>query len=372
MRVLMLLSNAFRPDARVYKEARTLLKAGFEVSIIAWDREQRFPEKEEVDGIKVIRTGPKARGKRYFIMDIRKFWKSAYKLAENMDFDVIHAHDFDTLPLGVRLKKRKGAKLVFDAHEVYWEMIQIDVPSFISKIVQMLETHYLRYVDRVIVVNEYQKRFYGKKVGDRITIIMNTRDPVPVSEGEIRKIRTKLGIEGYLSLIYIGALEEKRFIKELADFADTVDGVKVIIGGYGNCESYVRDMAERKKNLIYLGYVHPETAVPYMMAADVIVAMYKEVQSGRLATKFFDAVSAGKPLIASDNGELTAKFVKKYYLGVVVKYDMASFRKAVETLKKEPDEIGRMGDNATRLRKIYSWKAMEKRLIEMYTALTSP
>ena len=372
MKVLMLLSNAFRPDPRVYKEARTLLKAGFEVSIIAWDREQIYPEKEDIDGIKVIRTGPKARGKRYFIMDVRKFWKNAYEIAENMNFDVIHAHDFDTLPLSVRLKRRRSAKLVFDAHETYSEMIQIDVPLFISKIVQMFEDHYLRYVDWVIGVNEYQKRFYGKRVGNRITVIMNAKDPVNVSKEEIGNIRTKLGIEGYLALIYIGALEEKRFIKELADFADTAEGVKVIIGGWGNCESYVKDMAKRKKNLIYLGYVHPDMAVPYMMAADIIVAMYKEVQSGRLVTKFFDAVSAGKPLIAADNGELTAKFVKRYNMGVVVKYDMNSFRKAVESLKKEPNKIENMGNNAAKLRKIYSWKAMEKRLIEMYVSLTSP
>ena len=372
MRVLMLLSNAFRPDARVYKEARTLLKAGFEVSIIAWDREQRYPEKEDIDRIKIIRTGPKAEGKKYFIMDVRKFWKNAEKIAENMGFDVIHAHDFDTLPAGAKIKKKSGAKLVFDTHEIYSDMIRIDVPSFVAKLVQRAEDHYLRDVDRVIVVNGYQKRFYMKRVGNRITVIMNAQDPVPVSEEEIRKIRTKLGIEGYLSLIYIGALEEKRFVKEFANFADTVEGVKIIIGGYGNCESYIEDVSKRKRNLLYLGYVPPDMAISYMMAADILVAMYKEVQLGRVVTKFFDGVSAGKPLIVADNGELTAELVKRYKMGVIVKYDINSFMEAVEKLKKNPEKIREMGDNAAKLRKIYSWKTMETRLIRTYRKLTSP
>jgi len=35
----MLLAKAYRPDPRVYKEAMTLSKNGFDVSILCWDRE---------------------------------------------------------------------------------------------------------------------------------------------------------------------------------------------------------------------------------------------------------------------------------------------------------------------------------------------
>lgn len=38
----MLLSNGFSPDPRVYKEAVTLVKNGYEVIILAWDREKRL------------------------------------------------------------------------------------------------------------------------------------------------------------------------------------------------------------------------------------------------------------------------------------------------------------------------------------------
>ncbi len=373
MRVLMLLSNAFRPDARVYKEAKSLLNAGFEITIIAWDRERKYPEKEHIEGIEVIRTGPLARGKGHFISDVRKFWKSGERISKEIQFDIIHAHDFDTLPLGVRLKKKTGKPLIFDAHEIYSEMIRIDVPAFVTRVVQMKEDLYLRHVDRVIVVNDYQRRFYSKRVGEhKITVVMNAKDPVDPDKIKIDEIRKKLGVENAVSLIYLGALEEGRFVKELADFADTIDGIKVIIGGYGNCEDYVKKAAERKNNLIYLGFVHPDMVIPYTAAADFVVAMYREVQSDRIVTKFFDAVSAGKPMIVNDNGELTAKLVKKYGMGVVITYDMESFSRTVEYLKKNPEKIAEMGKNATHLRKTYSWKAMEKKLIKAYKAIISP
>ena len=46
--IRMLLSNAFRPDPRVLKEARSLAEAGYEVTVIAWDREGKYPAAELV------------------------------------------------------------------------------------------------------------------------------------------------------------------------------------------------------------------------------------------------------------------------------------------------------------------------------------
>ena len=42
-KILMLLSNPFRPDVRVYKEAISLIKGGYDVTVVAWDRGKRYP-----------------------------------------------------------------------------------------------------------------------------------------------------------------------------------------------------------------------------------------------------------------------------------------------------------------------------------------
>ena len=41
-RVAMLFSRGFFPDARGHKEAKDLAQAGYEVTILAWDRERRL------------------------------------------------------------------------------------------------------------------------------------------------------------------------------------------------------------------------------------------------------------------------------------------------------------------------------------------
>ena len=55
MKILMLLSNPFMVDPRVSKEARSLTKAGHEVSVIVWDRKAQYSEIDNIDGISIFR-----------------------------------------------------------------------------------------------------------------------------------------------------------------------------------------------------------------------------------------------------------------------------------------------------------------------------
>ena len=53
----MILTNGFDPDPRVYKEAKSLKKLGHKVTILCWDREGTYIDKQEEDleGIHIVR-----------------------------------------------------------------------------------------------------------------------------------------------------------------------------------------------------------------------------------------------------------------------------------------------------------------------------
>ena len=55
MKVLMILSKEILTDDRVYREAKALVDAGYEVAIIAWDRCGEYERKSEVDEISIFR-----------------------------------------------------------------------------------------------------------------------------------------------------------------------------------------------------------------------------------------------------------------------------------------------------------------------------
>src|SRR5690349_14092398 len=90
--VLMLLSNCFDPDPRVYNEARTLVENGYAVLIVAWDRERLRPEKENLDGIEIQRVYVKSthgRGWTQMLLMPLVFLRMAGK-ALRTRFDVVH------------------------------------------------------------------------------------------------------------------------------------------------------------------------------------------------------------------------------------------------------------------------------------------
>ena len=101
-KILMLLTNAFDPDPRVHQEAKALVGAGYDVTILCWDRDMKAPPREIVDGIKIERiyvrsTHGRGTGQMVFLF---LFWLKAVKRALFRPFQVIHCHDFDTLLLG--------------------------------------------------------------------------------------------------------------------------------------------------------------------------------------------------------------------------------------------------------------------------------
>src|SRR5207248_208543 len=90
-RVLMLLSNCFDPDPRVYAEARTLVEAGYEVCVLSWDRESKGREHEVTDGIEVQRfyvSSSHGRGVgQALVMPV--VWLAVLRLGLKRKFDVV-------------------------------------------------------------------------------------------------------------------------------------------------------------------------------------------------------------------------------------------------------------------------------------------
>src|SRR4030042_5588982 len=87
-RVLMLLTNAFEPDPRVHQEALSLIQNGYDVSLLCWDRDRKFPPEEVIDGIKIERIyvrSPHGGGATQ-VPFLLLFWLKTYGRAISRDY----------------------------------------------------------------------------------------------------------------------------------------------------------------------------------------------------------------------------------------------------------------------------------------------
>ena len=236
-KVIMLRSNPFKPDVRVYKEAKSLTKNGFEVKIVAWDRECRFPVRETLDDITIVRIrvlSTYSRGLSQLVKMII-FWIFAVNVLRKLKIDVIHCNDFDTLPIGVFFKSIRKTKLVYDAFENYSTMIRMSTPRLICNIINYVESLLLTKADRIITASSEVKNKLSKRTSKPIETIGNWQEITDkmLNNYVIQKRREVLGFDSNFIVGYIGNFSKQRKIIPMIEAVKRFSDVGAFICGDG-------------------------------------------------------------------------------------------------------------------------------------------
>ncbi len=372
----MLLTNPFRPDPRVYEEAKTLVKNGYQVTILCWDRGEGYESEEIVDGISIVRFNiPSSYGKpKEFIGGILRFYISVLKWTRHKKFDYIHANDFDTLPLGVLLKKLYGAKLVYDAHDHYASMIADVLPAPIASFVRKMEKILINHTDARIAASEP----LGKELFTPLQFIplLNAKrlEEYSVPNKLVEELRNKINPENKFLIVYIGILKLWTPLPQIIKAVKNLENIMLIIGGKGPHEGEILSMIGGAENIKYLGWVEKSKIPLYTLASDVIILPSnpeKDYTRLSVPNKLMEALAAGKPMIA---GTHTAggEIVKECNSGFLCLFgDVECIREKIRILMKNKELREELGKNARRCaERKYNWEIMEKRLVELYRSLS--
>ncbi len=156
--IAMLLDNEFILDKRVYREAKALTEAGFNLTLYALARHD-LKENETIDGITVKRIFSPA------LTDIKQrgyMQTMAEKIAATKP-DIVHCHDWRMLHIGTLVKKlMPNIKLIYDSHELFhsWPIHYTSLrPDTVLKswLVRRFEVRRekndARFIDRLITVS---------------------------------------------------------------------------------------------------------------------------------------------------------------------------------------------------------------------------
>ncbi len=372
MQILMLLTNAFDPDPRVYQEAKVLIEKGYKVSILCWDRDPKAPFQENIDGIYVERIYVKSthgRGSTQIIF-LLLFWIKALIKALSKKIDITYCHDFDTLPLGYTISRLKKTKLVYDAHESYVDMLANNVSPLIKKIISVAENYLLKKVDLTITVGDILKESLIKKGAFQVMVVGNWKQltDFQFSAKVLEEEKTKLGIpKDALVVSYIAHLNPERKIEPLLRSIENEEDVFLVVGGRGPIEKIVRNSAQKHKNIIFLGFVHPLKVPFYVALSDVVYYGFDKNNPNAqysAPNKLFEALAAGKAIITGDFGEI-GHIVKKYNCGLILKdYSIEEIKKAINILKNKNYLIEIQNNSLKIAEKKYNWQMAKENLIK--------
>ena len=371
-RVLMLLSNAFDPDPRVHREASALVRAGYGVTVMGWDRDATSKPAEETDGIQVERiyvpsTHGRGAGQLFFLL---RFWLKAFSVSRRKQFDVVHAHDFDTLPLGFALSRLKGCPLVYDAHESYTDMMY-QLPALFRRLIYLTESWLLRRANLVITVGDLLRDHLASRGAKRAVVVGNWQDPQQFHfDGDvISDVRHQLGISDKKAVVcFIANLGRERQLPQLIEAAKRSDNVHLILGGNGPCRELAEKAAGECDNISYLGSV-PPARIPLLTAASDVVfyGFDPENPNARFSApnKLFEALGAGKMIMTGDFGEI-GTIVRSEHCGVLLRdYSVESILEAFKTAGTQKSE--QMAEAARKLGQFrYNWATASSILLNQY------
>lgn len=364
---------------RISDQAKILRDAGYKVTILACDRQCRHPKKEEIDGIAVrrlwVRTAENM-GPLFQWLPLLIFFCKCFNWLHSKQIDILICHNLDVLPLGWLVRRAKGCKLIFDAHEPSYYALWPDPFKFMVLLIGHLDVILARKCDGVSVTNAYQKVKYQKRGVKTVTIIGNFARP----ELRTNKFSEKRFHDGAIVFGRFGTFYQKVGLEEtLAAFRSLLNAgirVRLIIGGRvvdNYRTSFLNSIKEIGSAVQYVGPYDYRDVPKLYKRIHVAVLTYPRSDWFRhiTPTKFYDAVSNGVPVIMTDIGGL-GEYVKKKRCGMVVdENDISGIAGAMERLARDRVLLASMSRNAFNAGITdFDWFQMRKKYVEFVERIT--
>jgi glycosyltransferase involved in cell wall biosynthesis len=369
-RIVLLRSNPVDPDSRVEKEVNSLTGAGYEVEILAWDRDGDYQINDaylylESGKVKIHRFGIPAAfdgGIKNNLIPLIKFNYRVYSwLCKNMNnYDIIHACDFDTAFIASLAAGRFKKKFVYDIFDYYIDAF--NVPGFLKKTIEKMDHRIINTADGVIICTEQRKEQIKGTRPRRLVVIHNA----PAGLKEIKKLALD---ESKIKIVYVGVLIEGRFIEEISEAVKNNPVYEFHVGGFGKLESYLREMSRKYDNIIFYGKLSYKETLELENSCDIMAAIYDPAVPNHYyaaPNKFYEALMLGKPLIMARNTGMS-KIVEREGIGELIDFTRSSFSRALALLAERKQEWPVIGAKMKKIYKEhYSWDEMEKRLLNLY------
>ncbi len=378
----MLLSNSFRPDPRVLKEARGLAQRGHTVSIIAWDRAGELPLTETpysaVDVIR-IQSVPSSYGiGARQIGRLLRFWLAALPLLDQLKPDVVHCHDFDTLPAGLLWGKLHRVPVIYDAHEYYADLVKPRLRGGSGRLlyrwITRLESFAARRSTAIVTVDETLASSY-----------FHLHKPLVVighyPERSMALQPAPIFTHPELRLVYIGRLSCDRGILTYAGLLRRlreagIPARLVLAGAFTppSEEAALRTALAGIENAVeFAGWVSYAAVPDLLRSCDVALCILDPIERyvKALPVKLFEYMACGLPVIAS-NFPGIAQIITGVSCGALVN-PLDGVDDAFDQVmdwRAHPERARLLGENGRQaVLNRYNWESLLDELDDLYRSL---
>ena len=258
------------------------------------------------------------------------FARVAEKIAQDYDFDVIHAHDWLTYEAGIAIKKATGKPLVIHVHAT-----EYDRSNGQNERVMNIEKHGMQEADKIVTVSNLTKEIVEEKYNipaEKIQTVYNAVDFKPV-----RKKQKYRKNPGEKTVTFLGRITYQKgpeyFLRAAYKVIQRTDNVRFVMAGNGDMYREMIRMAAHLKiaHRFHFTDFLDKDEVKQMFALSDVYVMPSVSEPFGIAP--LEAVKSGVPVIISNQSgvaEILENAVKVDY------WDVNAMADAIYGLVKYP------------------------------------
>lgn len=342
--IAVTVSNDLATDQRVLKVCQSLYDLGYMPRMIG----RKLPESIAMPEVPfqhkrmrlLFRNGPAF----YAELNLRLFFLLLFS-----KLDRVHANDLDTLLPAYLVSVIRRKPLVYDTHEYFTGVPEIQSRPLVKKIWKGIEGFVFPKLSRVSTVNESIASLYERDYGILPKVIRN----IPTRLNTEIKPVSKLDIPGvsdtdFVIILQGAGINVDRGAEEALEMMKFLKDCKLIIAGSGDVIGKLRIRASQDDlngKVIFLPKMNYSHLMQITAACNLGLTLDKDTNINyrfSLPNKLFDYIHAGIPVFASNLPEVR-KVVEEYGVGLITEsHNPETMASQINNLKSNPQSLLRM------------------------------
>lgn len=369
-KVIVSVINDLVTDQRVAKTCTTLHEAGYDVVLIGRilpDSPPLLPKPYQQVRMKLLfKKGPLF----YAFFNIRLFF---YLLTHRAD--ILHANDLDTLLANHLISKLKNKPLVFDSHEYFTEVPELQHNPVAKKTWKAIERFIVPKLTYCITVNQSIALLFKQEYGIDFKVLRNLPPENKMQEKANRHI-LNLPENKFIILLQGNGINMHRGSEELVAAMQYLDDTfLLLIIGNGDVVPQLKKIAAEKNlqtRIQFIGRLPYQELKKYTMAADLGVTLDKDTNLNyrfSLPNKIFDYIQAGIPVLSSKLPELE-RIIKQYGVGELVdEVTPQAIAAKIQQMSSNKAQLAEYSKNCEKAAYELTWENEKSVLLEVYTTI---
>lgn len=304
-------------EKHVKEISERLVERGHEVTVLTADAGRGVNQQTIINGVTVKRH------QSITVNDAFHLAPGIVTAVRQADADVIHAHNYHSLPVFLSALQVTGRPFIVTPH--YHGGSANGFRDYLLSLYRPLGRWVLKRADAVIAVSEWENNRIQQDFSVGATVIPNGLDV-----GRFANVDTKKCDEPYL--LTVGRLEEYKGVQDVIQALPELPEYKLFIVGSGSYRDELECIARKEgvsERVAFTGYVGDDQLAMIYAGADVYVNLSEFEAYGMSVA---EALATGTPCVVRAEKALT-DWIRKEGVTATPKSTPVELAKAVRTVR---------------------------------------